>query len=512
MGESGSHSTIPATCALYCATGRNISPAPATNLRIHRGAAVSPLLLLTLGSLVSFVLGAMLLALAWRGRRIDDHPLCAKCHFDLSGLHNPNICPECGTELRSRSAICRGHWKIRRPSLAAGAILLCASATPLGVATYARAKHQSLISLTPTWWLMRELRSPDIRISLTALTELEARLTSGTLDHAVTSALVDQMLDCQLQTIEAMEDHQRTGDSLQGEDPREILQFWMPAFDAALAAGDVSPSQALHYTKQSLRNAGADVRRRAHAGTWMHFESYACDNMGVSSRRGGLGLRWHLTGADIDGRDVPAESDSDPGDPYWGLLGSCSSGRVLADADPGMHTLTMTWEFEVFLPSNSSTPAGSFRKVQTTPLLLVPQEQPVPLVRSEPQQEMQGVIDRVELVLENDEDPQWLTVSCALRPHRAALVGHVDLCQGSRQWTIGSLSGEDRDYICWTNPRPTDLDTAQSLDLVFVPDAKAAERDTLAEDVWGAAIIVPGLQIRARYKDLESPEQPAIAK
>jgi hypothetical protein len=107
----------------------------------------------------------------------------------------------------------------------------------------------------------------------------------------------------------------------------------------------------------------------------MHYESFACDNMGVSSQRDGLGFRWHLIDAEIDGREVPAESDSQFRAACWGVLGSWSSGRILADAAPGGHTLTMTWEFEVFLPASPSTPAGSFRKVQTTGLLLVPQDQ-----------------------------------------------------------------------------------------------------------------------------------------
>jgi len=36
----------------------------------------------------------------WRGRRIDNHPWCRKCRFDLHGLWpGAARCPECGIDL-----------------------------------------------------------------------------------------------------------------------------------------------------------------------------------------------------------------------------------------------------------------------------------------------------------------------------------------------------------------------------------------------------------------------------
>jgi hypothetical protein len=41
--------------------------------------------------------GLILLVLGVRGWRIDDHPVCRRCRFDLVGVY-PAIgaCPECG--------------------------------------------------------------------------------------------------------------------------------------------------------------------------------------------------------------------------------------------------------------------------------------------------------------------------------------------------------------------------------------------------------------------------------
>lgn len=55
-------------------------------------------------ALVLGVAGIILLQAGLRGRRLDDHPLCAACAFDLAGLAGPDRtlpprCPECGSSI-----------------------------------------------------------------------------------------------------------------------------------------------------------------------------------------------------------------------------------------------------------------------------------------------------------------------------------------------------------------------------------------------------------------------------
>ncbi len=52
------------------------------------------------------LLGVLLFVLGWRGRQINDHPVCGTCRFDLSGVvlagtitTSTPRCPECGTML-----------------------------------------------------------------------------------------------------------------------------------------------------------------------------------------------------------------------------------------------------------------------------------------------------------------------------------------------------------------------------------------------------------------------------
>src|SRR3569833_487778 len=77
-----------------------------------------------------FFAAAAVLAYAMRRRRIDDHPICRRCGFDLFGKpETSNICSECGADLARRRAIRVGHFH-RRTCLAFAALVpmfLCGS-------------------------------------------------------------------------------------------------------------------------------------------------------------------------------------------------------------------------------------------------------------------------------------------------------------------------------------------------------------------------------------------------
>jgi hypothetical protein len=55
-----------------------------------------------------FLVGLILLILGLRGRRVDDHPICRKCGFDLFGKpEGSTICSECSADLTYPHAIPR---------------------------------------------------------------------------------------------------------------------------------------------------------------------------------------------------------------------------------------------------------------------------------------------------------------------------------------------------------------------------------------------------------------------
>jgi hypothetical protein len=114
----------------------------------------------------------LLLAWAWRGRHVGDHPHCRKCEFDLFGNPTAERCGECGTDLMQRRAITAGLRR-RRPLIALTAVLLLLGAlTWGGHSTYSAAWFDD----KPNWLLRLELGLGSRRSA--ALDELKVRIRS----------------------------------------------------------------------------------------------------------------------------------------------------------------------------------------------------------------------------------------------------------------------------------------------------------------------------------------------
>ena len=130
-------------------------------------------MLLVIVALIGSLAGPALLALGMRGKRIDDHPLCAACGFDLFGKPKASTaCAECGADLSRDRAIRIGHRSHNRPLVAMGALLL-----GLGVLTSIGELHRirsktNLLPYLPTWVLLRAIDMTDPSLRDGAVKEL----------------------------------------------------------------------------------------------------------------------------------------------------------------------------------------------------------------------------------------------------------------------------------------------------------------------------------------------------
>lgn len=94
-----------------------------------------------------------LLVFALRGRRIDDHPLCRSCHFDLTGLPETSTqCPECGKNVTAPGAIRIGHRQTRIGLALTSAAALALSLLTLAAIIYALLTSADLSPYKPLWW------------------------------------------------------------------------------------------------------------------------------------------------------------------------------------------------------------------------------------------------------------------------------------------------------------------------------------------------------------------------
>ncbi|MDB5301957.1 MAG: hypothetical protein JWO87_3620, partial [Phycisphaerales bacterium] len=67
------------------------------------------LMISSVATIAALAFAIALLAWGIRGRRVDDHPICAHCGFDLVGTPASSyVCSECGSDLRDSWAVRTG--------------------------------------------------------------------------------------------------------------------------------------------------------------------------------------------------------------------------------------------------------------------------------------------------------------------------------------------------------------------------------------------------------------------
>src|SRR3954452_2479620 len=150
-------------------------------------ASVSPILVAL--PIAFMMIGIVLTWIGWRGRAIDNHPICRKCGFDLFGLDQSMRCPECGAEL-SADAIRLGHRAVRRFMLTAGGLCLLPSLLILTAVAGLYIKKTDVETIKPVWWLIRDDDAP-------AVAELNRRFGAGKLSADQTAQVIEAALRAQ---------------------------------------------------------------------------------------------------------------------------------------------------------------------------------------------------------------------------------------------------------------------------------------------------------------------------
>lgn len=134
---------------------------------------------------IGFLPGVLLLIVGRRGKRIDDHPVCRGCGFDLVGTVEPipdkhPRCPECGTRREPRI----GNRKRRSKLIGAGVVLMLLSIGVAGVWGYGRFGATQIAQYKPMWLLRWEVRSSSSETAEIALSEIHDRWVHGRMSTA----------------------------------------------------------------------------------------------------------------------------------------------------------------------------------------------------------------------------------------------------------------------------------------------------------------------------------------
>ncbi|MCC6676743.1 MAG: hypothetical protein IT436_06325 [Phycisphaerales bacterium] len=145
-----------------------------------------------LALLLLLLLSAGLIALGLRGRRINNHPTCRQCRFDLSGVYPAAItCPECGAGLKRDGAVRPGARRRRWVCFSAGLLLALLPILSFGALAYGLAIGANLNQYKPARLLIWESRHASGPVSLELIKELLARYNASKLsDDDIRRAVV----------------------------------------------------------------------------------------------------------------------------------------------------------------------------------------------------------------------------------------------------------------------------------------------------------------------------------
>lgn len=137
----------------------------------------------------------MLLVCGLRGRRVNDHPICRRCRFDLAGVYPvAGVCPECGRNLNAPKAIQKGARRKRKVLLIIGILSVMVSLTFAGLVASQMFRSTRPNQHKPVWLLLHEAAGqPDARAHA-ALDELFDRQINGALSNSAESRAIKRAL------------------------------------------------------------------------------------------------------------------------------------------------------------------------------------------------------------------------------------------------------------------------------------------------------------------------------
>jgi hypothetical protein len=151
--------------------------------------------MLLLMSFLAVGVGAALWWVGRRGRRIDRHPVCRQCGFDLYGtIHIDYRCSECGARTFPPDGIRIGNRRAILEMVYGGYFLIAAGACGLFVAVPSTFNVEALAPHKPTFWLRVDALTDSPALRGAALKELTTRVSGGRAGAADLLPMIDNLL------------------------------------------------------------------------------------------------------------------------------------------------------------------------------------------------------------------------------------------------------------------------------------------------------------------------------
>ena len=451
-------------------------------------------------AIIAVAIAVSLLILGLHGCRADDHPLCRRCGYDLTGRPDASTrCGECGADLTRPRAVRSGHRARRRGPLTAGVVLLVPSLAAVGVAGWSWSHAVDWDRYKPVWWLRHDLRGPAAD-QLAALAELTRRVTAGTLPADTVTAVADRALATQA-------------------GPAPWAPAWGTFVEAVHAAGRLDRPRWATYARQGTAAAmrtRSTIRRGDPMPVSLDFSAARVSAAAFS------GL-FDLRDVNIDGRPAGTMPHLTP-DEFAGHTGKFNvakggsgmsymppqMGRASGKLALGPHVFGGTFHIDLYdaadLPDggpDAAPPDASKRlatfDVPTTDRFAVCDNVHAPPMSAVDPAQRAAVVAAVRVLavtvttagevrasVKLEQPPVRLAFTVSLRP--AGGGPEVKFRNLSPRATPGS-SCEYADATRWP------LGGATHVDVICRPDLKGAADDTDPTPIWGQDVVVPNVAV-----------------
>ncbi|HEY7115007.1 MAG TPA: hypothetical protein VH475_00385 [Tepidisphaeraceae bacterium] len=432
---------------------------------------------ITLWSAIAAGLSLLAIVIAWRGRLIDDHPLCRKCGFDLFGLPEASTnCPECGRDITRPRARRLGNRQPRKPLFWIGSFLLLIAASLLVMLAIGRVRHVNWNQYEPVSWLIRETAADDAATRDAAMNEIMARLTAGKLSDASLRELA----------------HAALADQKDRSQP--WFARWGAFIDTARAQGRFTREEWHQYCRQAADCVDFEIRPTIHKGHPIPFRL-------ISRQSRGMPLGVLIAGdptCEIDNLTLPISPQNDQDHFNWISPGSrCDfvaeqteeSIKKLAD---GEHEVTISLPI-AFIDSHGSEEVAA---TVTRRIRQVSDDRP--LVRPVADAKQQDIVrSNLSVVLLADRGTQSVTVYLASKGARYDIACAGSLRIGSSEFDLGLIllpAGRSR-HISIPLAGALQFRDPSSADVVLEPSAEAAECSVDSKEFWGESIFFKNVRI-----------------
>lgn len=255
------------------------------------------------GIVVILLLSAMVVGLALlvggiRGRKLNNHPVCAWCKFDLEGVYPESItCPECGAGLKRERAVRTGVRRRMPGLILLGALLAAVPLAPIGTIAWALVTGTNIDSYKPLGLLLWEAKHSDTQRLDAIAAEIQARLMGRTVAPSQYQRVVEATLE------------------LQGDTSRPWSEAWGDLIERAKLDGVLTQEDEDRFHSQA---AVIEVQTRptAQAGGVIPARLKLKEARVGSSTA--LTCSVRVKGVAIDGRDAKWDMVTAGADPFFG--------------------------------------------------------------------------------------------------------------------------------------------------------------------------------------------------